>query len=200
MPKLSLTDVAFIDMLKPSVLDGFRKTIFNDSYVEANPEWFAGYDWINIDALKRYLDMPQVPAPQPEKVSAIKTEDTATNLHAVMAASSSLATPQLAIKVEQSEGESEVHFSHGTEVKTVTHIENGREVFEILSEESEGENVVPKQETDLVWVKSDTHWEDEGQHSELCTGRTSFSITTEVRVQRLERLNFLPSLWPIPQT
>ncbi|KAK7023570.1 hypothetical protein VNI00_016656 [Paramarasmius palmivorus] len=210
MPKLSPADAAFVDLLKPSVLDGFRKTIFNDSYVNANPEWFSGYDWIDIVALKRYLDIPQTREIVSTDLS-IKTEEIVTNLHNIStAASSSLAAPQLAIKVEPNEGVVRVPAS-SNEVKLVTHIENGREVFELLSEDSEEEGAVsakgaasmkdsPHSNSELVWVESNTYWEDEGQHSGICTGRTSFSITTETRVQHLERLRFLPSLWPIPQT
>ncbi|KAJ7698207.1 hypothetical protein B0H16DRAFT_1903439 [Mycena metata] len=212
-PKHTPDDTKLIEGLPMGVITAFRRSIYVDGFVIANPLLFIGNEWIDATQLRVFLQHSGTHrAETPSPPIKIESETLPTRL--------GTANPVLLEKAV---------------VKTRIRTEGTREVVEILSDSDEASDSedfevrghgprvssplppsdIPTESSDMVsdldaesssdeldiepeLMQSETRWLDPEISSRVRVGE--FRVTMDVTVQRVEYLTGFPSLYPIPST
>ncbi|KAJ7734479.1 hypothetical protein B0H16DRAFT_1467605 [Mycena metata] len=212
-PKHTPDDTKLSEGLPMGVITAFRRSIYVDGFVIANPLLFIGNEWIDATQLRVFLQHSGTHrAETPSPPIKIESETLPTRL--------GTANPVLLEKAV---------------VKTRIRTEGTREVVEILSDSDEASDSedfevrghgprvssplppsdIPTESSDMVsdldaesssdeldiepeLMQSETRWLDPEISSRVRVGE--FRVTMDVTVQRVEYLTGFPSLYPIPST
>ncbi|KAJ7181385.1 hypothetical protein C8R43DRAFT_969056 [Mycena crocata] len=214
----SAADQDFIDSLPTRDVIAFRSSIYTSAYIAANAEDFLSNDWIKPDQLRKFLkqtglNWESTPADSPP--TRVKLESDA--LLAPLSAGERVTplTDCTAIKIRalkegdrevleilsDSESESESPSAPADfeidESASMAPSELGSESTFIGTDFDEIHSLSDEPETTNGLQESDTFWMDDGMSSQVRIGE--FHVTNSVTVQRVEYLNWLPSILPIPE-
>ncbi|KAJ6580328.1 hypothetical protein B0H10DRAFT_2443268 [Mycena sp. CBHHK59/15] len=222
--KHSPADQEFLDSLSTRDLMDFRNYMYSPIYIASNAGRFLDHEWINIPNLRDFLCRKAADAGQ--VASSTRPSAVSDLIHVKIEAPQPSAHPAPAILVKAESQSTGLPCKIPGAVKMRTLNEGGHDVFELLSDSepetldhdsdlevsaalirtaSHSSSVIPLTDAmdaddfddefrDSDLVESDTIWQDEIT-SFVSTG--NFRITSKVKVQQIEYLSNLPSIWPI---
>ncbi|KAJ7798515.1 hypothetical protein B0H13DRAFT_1933630 [Mycena leptocephala] len=205
-------DHGFLDGLPAWQLIGFRSYIYSPAFISSNPSQFLDHEWVDIPQLERFLarnasdtdvdaftTRPSLASAERElitRLSALELMDFRNYggreiLELISESEVEDSDPDSAVEVTEaltrvsSRSSSTIPWSDAMGTEDQKPNDGATDTF------SEEESDDPD---DLL--ESDTLWQDEIS-SFVRTGQ--FSITQKMKVQRIEYLSQLPSVWPIPR-
>ncbi|KAJ7782537.1 hypothetical protein DFH07DRAFT_1010922 [Mycena maculata] len=211
--KHSLADQEYIDSVSTRVVMDFRSSIYQEAYITANAHVFLDHDWIDIDALRRFVQRARDPLPSdlstPSSLSSpapVKIEDDASTT-CLSTAPTSTSVKTRALKegdrevleiLSDSDSDSdEFPAAIGTDFADSSSLPASSDPGPIETDSDDGHTSSDEFDVGSGLQKSDTIWQDAQISSQVRIG--PIRITKEVTVQRLEYLSEIPSIYPIPK-
>ncbi|KAF8954362.1 hypothetical protein BDZ97DRAFT_1928449 [Flammula alnicola] len=208
---VSQADSDLIDSLSTRIVTEFRNETFPNEFILKHPEIFLDHQWINMTKLRQFISQKGIEGSQARV--EVKVEVHSACIKKEPDSNIQLTPVQLT----------------GSFRTRVLH-EEGHEVLELLSDDDEimSDNftlkppTVTKMEEKTVAVGaahvrsesvddvmlafdpsmftelSETNWTDSDMTTSVI--EEAFQVTTELRVGRVEYLDKIPLVWPIPQT
>ncbi|KAJ7912742.1 hypothetical protein B0H13DRAFT_2659938 [Mycena leptocephala] len=215
-PSLASAERELITRLPALELMDFRNYMYTPSFVESNAAQFLHLDWIDVSPLKKFLaqkiliETPDASEPNTPSIS-VKSEPQPISLSRVFGTVKLRTLHQGGREILELISESEAEDSDTdsaievTEALTRVSSRSSSTIpwSDAMGTEDQKPNdgatdTFSEEESDDPddLLESDTLWQDEIS-SFVCTGQ--FSITQKMKVQRIEYLSQLPSVWPIPR-
>ncbi|KAJ7087038.1 hypothetical protein C8R43DRAFT_310073 [Mycena crocata] len=215
----SAADQDFIDSLPTRDVIAFRSSIYTSAYIAANAEDFLSNDWIKPDQLRKFLkqtglNRESTAADSPPARVKLESDASLAPLSAGERATPLTDCPAIKIRalkegdrevleiLSDSESESESPSAPADDFEidesaSMAPSELESESTFIETDFDEIHSLSDEPETTNELQESDTFWMDDGMSSQVRVGR--FRVTNSVTVQRVEYLNWLPSILPIPE-
>ena len=164
--------------------------LFPPKFVQENPEAFQGTDWVHIDQLRAFMTSRGHRRSSP---------------FVIRSSPSPPAADSSCVKHE----EPDIDLTHSSPLpsqiqpRTRTWKIGGNEVTEILSSDSEGEvegRSGLEHFGDTKFLECNpTDWQDDAVASRVVYNGEPVPITRQLDVERIEILEKLPSVWPVPR-